>query len=469
MARERARRRRRLAVQIVTFTKCTSWFSSFGHIRVPLTILFCPPRQLAPRYIITSIDCNHWSFRFYESIMSRVPQQRRQAPPPSIGRGGKSNKFVPQDDESSGYSSYDDEDDDDDDHQNAESDEDEEEDEEDKDDDEEDEYDEEDDHNDSSGDNDEDEDEGSDSDDAPEEVVSSKKTQQKKSVESTSKSTTNKSAQPMKINPNVPLFRLLAKQQQQQQQQQLEEDNGYDNSRSRKRKLNSSQRQELYRNSRGDGDDEDVFGDSDDEDQPQKKKNKHAPAEMRSDKPVRRFDFCFVDSLVCSTCDYLCLFLFRLRVDANSHQPKFNDPRFLEYTGELSHQHYSKNFEFLDQMRENEVQFLSKKLRKAKGAKKERISQELNTLKQQLNERKLGKKVMERIEAFKKEDREKIKQGVKHTPYFLKKSDKKRLMAEEKYAQLKSTGKVNRYLQKKERKQQAAINQSIPMRRGMDE
>eukprot|EP01033_Poteriospumella_lacustris_P008320 gene8320-6001_t len=167
---------------------------------------------------------------------------------------------------------------------------------------------------------------------------------------------------------------------------------------------------------------------------------------MRSDKPVRR-----------------------LRVDANGHQPKFNDPRFLEYTGELSHQHYSKNFEFLDQMRENEVQFLSKKLRKSKGAKKERISQELNTLKQQLNERKLGKKVMERIETFKKEDREKIKQGVKHTPYFLKKSDKKRLMAEEKYAQLKTTGKVNRYLQKKERKQQAAINQSIPMRRGMDE
>lgn len=145
------------------------------------------------------------------------------------------------------------------------------------------------------------------------------------------------------------------------------------------------------------------------------------------------------------------------------------DPRFLDYTGELSHTHFSKNFEFLDEMRENEVQILSKKLRKAKGGKKEKISQELNTLKQQLNERKLGKKVMQRIEAFKQEDRDKIKQGLKSKPFFLKNSDKKRLMAEEKFAQLKSTGKVNRYLQKKERKQQAAINQSIPMRRGFDD
>ena len=158
-----------------------------------------------------------------------------------------------------------------------------------------------------------------------------------------------------------------------------------------------------------------------------------------------------------------------MRVDGNHQQSKFSDPRFLDYTGDLNHKHYSKNFEFLDEMRENEVKLLTKKMRKAKGGKKEKMHAELNVLKQQLNERKLGKKVMERIETLKQEDREKIKQGVKQNPYFLKNSMKKRLYAEEKFSQLKSTGKVDRYIQKKERQHQASINQSIPQRRNIDD
>jgi ribosomal RNA-processing protein 36 len=345
----------------------------------------------------------------------------------------KAKSFAPADEQSSDYSSYDEENEN---NNDNESDEDENDDDEEY----EDEEGSENDNTDNYYDDDEEEEENSDRD-GPEEESSSMKS---KPVVSSSKAVPNTANKPTsqvpKINPNVPLYRLLAKQQK-QKDDEVVEDAGRPR---RKRKLAAGERQELYKKNR-DSDDDDHFDDDDsDDDGHIKKKKKHAPAEMRSDKPVRR-----------------------LRIDSNAQKPKVVDPRFLDYTGELSHSHYSKNYEFLDQMRENEVQALSKKLRKSKGAKREQLSQELNTFKQQLNERKLGKKVMERIEAFKRDDRDKIKQGLKHTPYFLKKSDKKRLAAEEKYAQLKETGKVHRYLQKKERKQQAAINQSIPTRRNI--
>jgi hypothetical protein len=52
--------------------------------------------------------------------------------------------------------------------------------------------------------------------------------------------------------------------------------------------------------------------------------------------------------------------------------------RFMEYTGELDHRHFSKNFGFLDEKREKEIQALSKKLKKTKNLDaKEEIKKEL--------------------------------------------------------------------------------------------
>jgi hypothetical protein len=50
----------------------------------------------------------------------------------------------------------------------------------------------------------------------------------------------------------------------------------------------------------------------------------------------------------------------------------------MEYTGELDHRHFSKNFGFLDEKREKEIQALSKKLKKTKNLDaKEEIKKEL--------------------------------------------------------------------------------------------
>lgn len=52
-------------------------------------------------------------------------------------------------------------------------------------------------------------------------------------------------------------------------------------------------------------------------------------------------------------------------------------------------------------------------------------------MKQQLNERQLSLKVMEKVDSLKKKEKELIKEGKK--PFFLKNSAKKNIMAEERW------------------------------------
>lgn len=83
--------------------------------------------------------------------------------------------------------------------------------------------------------------------------------------------------------------------------------------------------------------------------------NKNAPAEMPSNRPVRR-----------------------LRVDANNTTKKTVDPRFGDISGKLDERIFAKNYSFLDEYREKEIEVLSKTLKKIKSApKKEELKTEL--------------------------------------------------------------------------------------------
>lgn len=131
----------------------------------------------------------------------------------------------------------------------------------------------------------------------------------------------------------------------------------------------------------------------------------------------------------------------------------------------MDHSHFSKNYSFLDDKREEEIALLAKKVKKAKSAeKKERMQLELRQMRQQHNERKLSANVSSKLSQLQKEEREKVKQGIKK-PFYLKNSVKRQIMAEEKFAQLKTMGKVNKYLQRKERQQQAEVRKNLPAAR----
>ena len=85
------------------------------------------------------------------------------------------------------------------------------------------------------------------------------------------------------------------------------------------------------------------------------RKNKNAPAEMRSDRPVRR-----------------------LRINADNSVKKSRDPRFSSVSGELNERIFNKTYSFLDDYREDEIKKLTHVEKKVKTVqKKEEIHRTL--------------------------------------------------------------------------------------------
>jgi hypothetical protein len=129
------------------------------------------------------------------------------------------------------------------------------------------------------------------------------------------------------------------------------------------------------------------------------RKSKNAPAEMPSNRPVRRYS-----RTVQVSAEFPSLiipFPCRLRVDANNSVKKTVDPRytrcssssaahiacvltcsphyrFTDVSGKLDERIFNKNYAFLDEYRDNEIEVLSKAVKKVKSAnKKDEIKSEL--------------------------------------------------------------------------------------------
>jgi ribosomal RNA-processing protein 36 len=89
-------------------------------------------------------------------------------------------------------------------------------------------------------------------------------------------------------------------------------------------------------------------------------------------------------------------------------------------------------------------------------------------MKQQANERKLGVKIMNKLDEIKEDERKKVRELGKK-PYFLKQSKIKEIATEERYADLKSRGKLKKYLDRKQKKQHFKEKDAMPTRRMNDE
>lgn len=169
--------------------------------------------------------------------------------------------------------------------------------------------------------------------------------------------------------------------------------------------------------------------------------HKNAPAEMPSDRPVRR-----------------------LRVTADNSTKKIIDPRFSDVSGKLDDKIFSKDYSFLDDYKEDEIKKLSGVLKKVKTVmKRDEIKAELVKMKQQFSERKRGLQVASRLDQIKSNERAKVKEGKQ--PFYLKKSAMKELALEEKFNELKKNGKLNKFMEKKRKKNASKDRRWLPDRR----
>lgn len=154
--------------------------------------------------------------------------------------------------------------------------------------------------------------------------------------------------------------------------------------------------------------------------QDQKKKNKHAPSETSAKKPVSKVR----------------------DVAGLENKSMYRDIRFDAAYGKADLEKVRKDYSFLDEYRQNEVQDMQLELKKGKNLsyfKREKLQHKIQSLKSRLdtlNNRDLETKI---LSDHKKAQVSKFKSGEQTNPYFLKKSDKRKLIQKAKFENMKSS------------------------------
>ncbi|KAL9954353.1 hypothetical protein ACROYT_G041878 [Oculina patagonica] len=176
----------------------------------------------------------------------------------------------------------------------------------------------------------------------------------------------------------------------------------------------------------------------------QKRENKNRPREMSSKKPVSR-----------------------LRQVIPVKKRMSRDPRFDELSGTFNQEKFDKAYSFLGEIKANEKKQLQKELQKTKQPERK---QQLDSLLKRMEQQEAAKKSLdvkrEAERKRKKAELELVKQGKR--PFYLKKSDKKKLELAEKFKKLKSSGKLEQYLKKRGKKNASKERKKMPHRRGME-
>ncbi|XP_071506392.1 ribosomal RNA processing protein 36 homolog [Diadema antillarum] len=151
----------------------------------------------------------------------------------------------------------------------------------------------------------------------------------------------------------------------------------------------------------------------------------------------------------------------RFREVVPVQKPMSRDPRFDDLSGKFREKLFDKNYKFIEDIREREKQELEKAVKKTKDSQKQHKIQKLLTKMEQEEKAKNKKQKVRDIEKkLVKKEKDLVKEGKK--PFFLKKSDKRKLELAEKFRALKSSGKMERYLAKRRKKNAQKARRKLP-------
>ena len=178
------------------------------------------------------------------------------------------------------------------------------------------------------------------------------------------------------------------------------------------------------------------------------KVHKNAPAEQRSNKPVRRFR------------DH--------NIDHSLAKKTTVDPRFSSAQGEVKDRLFYKSYDFLNDYQEDEIKKLGHAMKKSKSVdRKTQLKEEVRGRAQNLSDRKRAIAVNDRMEVLRQEEKEKVAGGKK--AFFLKRADKKAVAMDIKFDELKKAGKLKTYMQKRRVKNAKSDRRWMPESRQQEE
>ncbi|XP_046847902.1 ribosomal RNA processing protein 36 homolog [Xenia sp. Carnegie-2017] len=174
---------------------------------------------------------------------------------------------------------------------------------------------------------------------------------------------------------------------------------------------------------------------------PLKRKNKNRPREMSSKRPVSIFK------------------------QAAPVAKKVNrDPRFDNLCGKFSKEHFERAYSFVDDIRSREKKEVKNAIKKEKDVnQKSKMNSLLQRMEQNEKTRNFNKLRREKIKQKREEDLALIKQGKR--PFYLRKSEKKKLELAEKFNKLKESKKLERYLSKKRKRNATKQRKLLPKER----
>ncbi|XP_029448647.1 ribosomal RNA processing protein 36 homolog [Rhinatrema bivittatum] len=137
------------------------------------------------------------------------------------------------------------------------------------------------------------------------------------------------------------------------------------------------------------------------------------------------------------------------------------DPRFDDLSGEYNPEVFEKTYSFLRDIKEEEEEVVQKKLKKTRDpVEKEKLQQLLKRMVQQEASGRSQQKWRAQQLVLKRQQRDLAKAGRK--PFYLKKSEKRKLELAEKYELLKKSGKLQSFLSKKRKRNASKDQRKMP-------
>ncbi|CAO3635168.1 unnamed protein product [Cunninghamella echinulata] len=172
-----------------------------------------------------------------------------------------------------------------------------------------------------------------------------------------------------------------------------------------------------------------------------KRSSKHRPMEISSKKKVSRFR----------------------EVVETASTKKRRDPRFDKLSGKLNQDLFEKSYGFIKDYKQSEKEQLQQRLAKTKNIEERDIlKQELITIKSRETQLKNDQRKRELARERKKMESELVQQG--KTPYFLKRSEKRKLELMDKFNQLGEKN-MDRVLEKKRKRNANKDHRRLPFKR----
>ncbi|CAM6086570.1 unnamed protein product [Calypogeia fissa] len=173
-----------------------------------------------------------------------------------------------------------------------------------------------------------------------------------------------------------------------------------------------------------------------------KRANKNRPMEVTSRKPVPRF-----------------------REVIQAPKRVIRDPRFEAGCGQFEESKFKSAYSFLyNEQLPAERRELQKVLKKRKAD--DDAEAKLTWIEKQLKEEEERRKQVTKTAQIKAKQQQAFKQGKK--PFYLKKSEIRKEELVEKFKELKSSGKLEKYMEKRRRKNASKDHRYVPYRRNVD-